>query len=194
MKQKVESANGTVRESITLYDKLTLLGMTSGGRVALQSTWRGKLEHRSNLRDAALGRVRLITPSAFTATRLALVPARKPNQSKPAHRRCCVIYNYTRNRCLRRAPCEWLRVSTRLGAYFDALTDFVVILATFYAFIPRGFCADWVPAMITFVFAEFILTSLIFREIYDPVGKYMGSLLYGIIALRFIFAGSFSLA
>jgi hypothetical protein len=39
------------------------------------------------------------------------------------------------------------------------------------------------------MFAGFVLTGLSSSRIYDPVGKYYGSLLYGAIGLRFIFVG-----
>jgi hypothetical protein len=39
------------------------------------------------------------------------------------------------------------------------------------------------------VFALFVLTSRFSSKIYDPVGKYYGSLLYGAIGLRFILSG-----
>lgn len=39
------------------------------------------------------------------------------------------------------------------------------------------------------VFAAFVLTSLNLTKIYDPVGKYYGSLLFGVIALRFFLSG-----
>jgi hypothetical protein len=39
------------------------------------------------------------------------------------------------------------------------------------------------------VFMGFVLTSLYSIKIYDPVGKYYGSLLFGVIGLRFFLSG-----
>jgi phosphatidylglycerophosphate synthase len=82
-------------------------------------------------------------------------------------------------------------VSSKSGTYFDVTTDFIFVFGMFAAFIPKGFCADWILAVIIVVFAEFMLTSLILDKTYDPVGKYYGSLLYGAIGLRFILTGQF---
>jgi len=82
-------------------------------------------------------------------------------------------------------------LSSKFGTYFDVTTDFAFVLSMFVAFIPKGFCANWILAVIVVVFAEFLLTSLFLNKIYDPVGKYFGSLLYGMIGLRFILSGRF---
>jgi phosphatidylglycerophosphate synthase len=82
-----------------------------------------------------------------------------------------------------------LGVSSKLGTYFDVTADFVVVFSMFLVFGPTGFFADWVLIVIAAVFAEFVLTSRFSSKIYDPVGKYYGSLLYGAIGLRFILSG-----
>jgi CDP-diacylglycerol--glycerol-3-phosphate 3-phosphatidyltransferase/cardiolipin synthase len=56
---------------------------------------------------------------------------------------------------------------------------------------PKGFCPSWVLIVIVAVFGQFIVTSLYSGKIYDPVGKYFGSLLYGAAGLRFILSGQF---
>jgi phosphatidylglycerophosphate synthase len=82
-----------------------------------------------------------------------------------------------------------LGVSSRFGTYFDVTTDFALVFCMFLVFASVGLCADWVPVVITAVFAEFMLTSRSLTKIYDPVGKYFGSLLYGVIGLRFVLSG-----
>jgi phosphatidylglycerophosphate synthase len=84
-----------------------------------------------------------------------------------------------------------LGVSSKFSAYFDATADFVLIFCLFAAFIPQGFCAEWVLLIIGAVFVEFILTSRSLVAMYDPIGKYFGSLLFGLIALRFFISGQF---
>jgi phosphatidylglycerophosphate synthase len=82
-------------------------------------------------------------------------------------------------------------VSSKFGTYFDVVTDFVFVSSMFMVFIPKGFCPDWVLVLIAAVFVQFVLTSLFSDKIYDPVGKYYGSLCYGAIGLRFILSGQF---
>jgi len=82
-----------------------------------------------------------------------------------------------------------LGVSSKSGTYFDVTADFTLVFSMFLAFGSKGFYADWILIVIAAEFAEFLLTSHSSSKIYDPVGKYYGSLLYGAIGLRFIFSG-----
>jgi phosphatidylglycerophosphate synthase len=82
-----------------------------------------------------------------------------------------------------------LGASSKFGTYFDAAADFTLVFAMFLAFGSVGFYAEWVLILVAAVFAGFVLTSHTSSKIYDPVGKYYGSLLFGAIGLRFIFAG-----
>jgi phosphatidylglycerophosphate synthase len=84
-----------------------------------------------------------------------------------------------------------LRVSSKFGTYFDVTTDFTLVFFMFLAFGSKGFYAEWVLILVAAVFAGFVLTGLSSSKIYDPVGKYYGSLLYGAIGLRFLFSGPF---
>ena len=82
-----------------------------------------------------------------------------------------------------------LGVSSKFGAYFDVTADFTLVFCMFLVFCSMGFCANWVLIVIVTVFAEFAFTSHFSSKIYDPVGKYYGSMLYGAIGLRFILSG-----
>ncbi len=82
-------------------------------------------------------------------------------------------------------------LSSKFGTYFDVTTDFILVFCMFLTFNSKGFVPDWVLVLITFVFAQFVITSVYLDEIYDLVGKYCGSLLYGAIGLRFILSGQF---
>ncbi|HUI00165.1 MAG TPA: CDP-alcohol phosphatidyltransferase family protein [Nitrososphaerales archaeon] len=81
--------------------------------------------------------------------------------------------------------------SSALGSYFDVTTDFILVLSMFLVFDSEGFVPFWVVEMITSFFVLFIVTSVVFGRIYDPIGKYYGSLLYGAIGLRFLASGEF---
>lgn len=73
---------------------------------------------------------------------------------------------------------------TSTGAYFDATADFAVILAAFAALVAHGVYPLWLLGLLAGLFAQFLLTSALSkRPIYDPVGKYLGALLYGALVL-----------
>lgn len=82
-----------------------------------------------------------------------------------------------------------LGVSSKFGTYFDVTVDFVLVFSMFLAFGSGGFYAEWILILIAAVFAEFMLTSRSSSRVYDPVGKYYGSLLYGAIGSRFLISG-----
>jgi phosphatidylglycerophosphate synthase len=82
-----------------------------------------------------------------------------------------------------------LKATSNLGFYFDATVDFIFISAMYMVFIFKGFFPSWILLLIISVFAQFILTSLYLKRIiYDPVGKYYGSLMYGGIGLTLLFS------
>jgi len=84
-----------------------------------------------------------------------------------------------------------LGCSSKFGTYLDVATDFIFVFCMLLVFNSKGFVPDWVLVLITIVFAQFVITSFYSDKIYDPVGKYYGSLLYGAIGLRFILSGRF---
>ena len=79
-------------------------------------------------------------------------------------------------------------VASKLGAYFDATADFLFVSAMLSVFVFKGFYPLWLLMLVVFVFAQFILTNLVFSQAaYDPVGKYYGSLMYGAVGLTLLF-------
>ena len=59
----------------------------------------------------------------------------------------------------------------------------------FGVFSVSGCYPYWVLLLILFKYAQFAITSFSLEIIYDPVGKYYGSLLYGTIGLMLLFSG-----
>jgi len=82
-----------------------------------------------------------------------------------------------------------LGVASRLGTAFDVSTDFWFIGGMFLYFGWTGVYPIWVFILMVLMFAQFALTSLFIRIIYDPFGKYLGGLLYGAIGLTILFSG-----
>lgn len=82
-----------------------------------------------------------------------------------------------------------LQVTSKFGAYYDAAVDMIFIISMFGVFYISGFYPYWVILLILFMFVQFELTAFFLKIIYDPVGKYYGSLLYGAIGLTLLFSG-----
>ena len=71
-----------------------------------------------------------------------------------------------------------LSSTSRLGAYYDATTDFILTAGIFSIFYVNGFYPLWLPLLIAASFAQFLVTSFYAKKFYDPVGRYFGSALY----------------
>jgi phosphatidylglycerophosphate synthase len=82
-----------------------------------------------------------------------------------------------------------MKLGTKFGAYFDATVDFIFIIGMFRIFVTAGLYPYWVLPLMLFAFVQFIITSFFFKKIYDPIGKYYGSMLYGAIGLTLVFSG-----
>ena len=82
-----------------------------------------------------------------------------------------------------------LGTESRSGAYFDVVIDFLFISGVFMAFIYKGFYPLWLILPIVLVFLQFVLSTLYLEKVvYDPIGKYYGSLLFGAIGLTLLFS------
>jgi phosphatidylglycerophosphate synthase len=79
-------------------------------------------------------------------------------------------------------------VSSKRGAYFDATADFLFVSAMLSVFVFEGYYSLWILLLVVFVFVQFILTNTVSKQVvYDPVGKYYGSLMYGAVGLTLLF-------
>ncbi len=79
-----------------------------------------------------------------------------------------------------------LNATSSLGAYLDVFADFSLIIAAFYAFIKNQWYCYILLLIIGISFLGFILSSQRKQLIYDPVGKYFGSLLMGSILVTLL--------
>ncbi len=82
-----------------------------------------------------------------------------------------------------------LKVSSKFGANFDACVDFLFIGGVFLYFTIERIYPAWVLLTIVAMFVQFLLSSKLTHVMFDPVGKYYGSLLYGAIGLTMLFPG-----
>jgi phosphatidylglycerophosphate synthase len=81
--------------------------------------------------------------------------------------------------------------TSTLGAYLDVTADFTLIFVSFLAFVVRGWYDSWVLLLISILFVVFLASSRLKKPIYDPVGKYLGSFLMGMILLSLLFPQPF---
>ena len=81
-----------------------------------------------------------------------------------------------------------LGVASKFGAYFDATVDFVFIFGLFGVFVNLGLYSNWILLLVLVMYLQFVITSFLSkRTIYDPIGKYYGSLLFSGIGLTLLF-------
>lgn len=71
-----------------------------------------------------------------------------------------------------------LNVTSKAGAYFDAVTDFILVMGIFTAFTLNGYYPVWMLILIAASFSQFVLTGYFGKQLYDPLGKHIGSVLY----------------
>ena len=79
-----------------------------------------------------------------------------------------------------------LKVTSRFGAYYDAVTDFALIISIYSMFAAKDFYPIWLLVLITASFVQFLATSGYAKKIYDPIGRYIGSALYIGIVLTLV--------
>ncbi|MCL5948874.1 MAG: CDP-alcohol phosphatidyltransferase family protein [Candidatus Bathyarchaeota archaeon] len=71
-----------------------------------------------------------------------------------------------------------LKATSRFGAYYDAATDFILMIGIFSIFYSSGYYPIWLLLLIAASFLQFLATSQYTKKLYDPVGRYLGSALY----------------
>ena len=64
-----------------------------------------------------------------------------------------------------------LRATSKSGAYYDATTDFTLVIGVFALFAIKGFYPIWLLLLIATSFVQFLITSHYAKKVYDPVGK-----------------------
>ncbi len=72
-------------------------------------------------------------------------------------------------------------VCSSFGAYLDASADFTVLFAAFGMLVAHGVYPAWLLMLIGGMFGQFVLTARFKAPVYDPMGKYFGALLYGVV-------------
>ncbi len=81
-----------------------------------------------------------------------------------------------------------LGASSQFGEIIDVGVDFAFVGGLFLYFTVEGIYPACVLIIIAAMFAQFLVTSTFTKVVFDPVGKYYGSLLYGAIGLTMLFS------
>lgn len=81
-----------------------------------------------------------------------------------------------------------LHVASPRGARLDIAADLGVVLCGFGAFATLGVYPWWLLLVFGAMFAQFVVTSRRARRpIYDPIGKYYGAMLFGVLGVTLAF-------
>ena len=77
--------------------------------------------------------------------------------------------------------------TSKFGAYLDVIVDFLFITGMYLFFSLQGIYSPWLLLVIVFVFTQFIISNILLKQtIYDPIGKYFGSILFGGIGVTIL--------
>ena len=86
-----------------------------------------------------------------------------------------------------------LGVTSKFGSYLDSTVDFIFITGIFGVFVNLGVYPNWLLYVMPIMYFQFLITNLIFKKaLYDPIGKYYGSLLFAAIGLTLLFPSQFT--
>ena len=78
-------------------------------------------------------------------------------------------------------------LTSKLGAHLDVIVDFLFITGMYLTFSLKGIYPLWILLIIVFVFTQFIISNIILKQtVYDPIGKYFGSILFAGIGATII--------
>ena len=81
-----------------------------------------------------------------------------------------------------------LGANSKFGASLDSAVDFLFIGGMYLTFVVGGIYSAGILLLIVVMYVQFIVTNRLSRKtIFDPVGKYYGSLLFGGIGLTLLF-------
>lgn len=131
--------------------------------------------------------VKAYVPSGISSLRLAALPIFLYYYSVGNLLLCTLIFGFSQvTDLIDGRVARKLKVVSKAGAYFDAVTDFIFIFGIFAAFTYSGYYPVWIMALIVASFGQFIVSSLYSKKLYDPLGKYIGSVLYIAIGLTLL--------
>jgi phosphatidylglycerophosphate synthase len=131
--------------------------------------------------------VKSLVPSGISALRLAALPIFLYYFTAGNVLACIFVFGLSQVTDLFDGyAARKLGVASKAGAYFDVVTDFVFIAGIFTAFTLSGYYPVWIMGLIAASFGQFIVSGLYTKKLYDPLGRYIGSVLYIAIGLTLL--------
>jgi phosphatidylglycerophosphate synthase len=128
-----------------------------------------------------------LIPSGISSLRLAALPIFFYYYSTNNPLLCIIVFGLSQATDLIDGyVARKLNVASKAGAYFDAVTDFVFITGIFASFTFSGYYPAWIMVLIVASFGQFMISSRYSKKLYDPLGKYIGSVLYIAIGLTLL--------
>ena len=79
-----------------------------------------------------------------------------------------------------------IEVCSTLGGYLDATADFSVVSLALLAYILQSIYPYWMLLLVLIMFTQFLVTSQVKKPIYDPIGKYYGTFVMGIVGFTLL--------
>jgi CDP-diacylglycerol---glycerol-3-phosphate 3-phosphatidyltransferase len=136
---------------------------------------------------ATIMNLKAYVPSAVSALRLVALPIFLYCFSVGDILACILVFGLSQvTDLIDGYAARKLGVTSKVGAYFDVITDFIFITGIFTAFTLSGYYPAWIMALIAASFAQFIISSIYTKKLYDPLGRYIGSVLYIAIGLTLL--------
>src|SRR5690554_1255274 len=137
--------------------------------------------------NCGVSNIKYVIPTSITALRLLAVPA---FYYTFLHCSCAIAFSVFLFAALTDITdglmARKLTASTRFGAYADAITDFLFIIAVFAAFLQRHWYCIFIFIPIGLSFINFLVSSGVRKPLYDPLGKYMGLAIMIMIAITML--------
>jgi phosphatidylglycerophosphate synthase len=80
-----------------------------------------------------------------------------------------------------------LNVMTTFGSFFDTFVDFLFVFLSFLAFYLIGIYPLTLLFITSFMFIQYIVTFIFFKQKYDPVGRYYAIYLFAFVGISIVF-------
>lgn len=131
---------------------------------------------------------KILIPTLISSLRIAVVPFFIYFYNQEDLIVCLILFSFAASTDLLDGfVARKLKVTSTTGAYYDASTDFILIIGIYTFFFAKNYYPIWLLMLISASFAQFLATSRYSKKLYDTIGRYIGSALYIGIVLTLLF-------
>jgi CDP-diacylglycerol--glycerol-3-phosphate 3-phosphatidyltransferase/cardiolipin synthase len=140
--------------------------------------------------DRIMEKLKNQIPNAITSLRLLVLPHLVYSFNHQFTMATCALFLFAIGTDLADGyVARKLNATSKLGGYLDVILDFTFISGMYLNFIVKQMYSPWILVIIIGVFIQFVLSNLYLKKtVYDPVGKYYGSLLFIGVGLTILFS------